>query len=147
MFFPLEFYSLFLADTVGANFYILLLCGVSAFLTQTLFGFIWKLDFGMVIPTIVSAIFLLISVYIYSIFFYSDYPYLIPIFIVICAVPNFFIIAKAKNRDPEVIMPFYRRKPIMAVCYALLLSFTGNLLTLLLFVMSKNEFISSMGRG
>jgi hypothetical protein len=124
-----------------------MLCAAVAFLTQTLFGFLWKLDFKMILPTIISAIFLLATVYIYSIFFYSDYPFVILIAIAVSAIPNFIIIAKTKDKDPEIKMPLIKRKPVMAVCYAFILSFTGNFLTLMLFVMSKNAFIDSIGRG
>jgi hypothetical protein len=144
--FPLEFYTIFLTDFIGANLYIILLSAAVAFLTLTLFGFLWKLRFGMIIPTIISSVFLLVSVYIYSIFFYSDYPYIIPIYIILTAIPNLIIIAITKDKDPEIKLPLIKRKPIMAVCYALILSFTGNFLTLLLFVMSKNAFLDSMGR-
>jgi hypothetical protein len=124
-----------------------MICIAVSFLTQSFFGWLWKLDFKLLLPTTFSAIFLLVSVYVYSIFFYSDYPYLIAIAVVVSAIVNLVIIAFTRDKDPEIKLPLIKRKPIMAVCYALILSFTGNFLTLMLFVMSKNAFTDSMGRG
>jgi hypothetical protein len=145
--FPMEFYAFFLSDIIGSNIYILMICIAVAFLTQTLFGALWKLDFKLCLPTIIAAIFQLTTVYVYSIFFYSNYPFVILIAIAVSAIVNLIIIAKTRNKDPEIKLSLIKRKPIMAVCYALILSFTGNFLTLMLFVMSKNAFIDSMGRG
>jgi hypothetical protein len=143
----MEFYAFFLSDIIGSNIYIFMICIAAAFLTQTLFGFLWKLDFKLILPTITAAIFQLATVYVYSIFFYSDYPFVILIAIAVSAIASLVIIAFTREKDPEIKLPLIKRKPVMAVCYALILSFTGNFLTLLLFVMSKNAFIDSMGRG
>ncbi|MDR0903297.1 MAG: hypothetical protein LBM59_01535 [Ruminococcus sp.] len=140
--FPLLFGAMFMSDIIGSNFYVLLFCTVSAFLSQSLFGKIWRINFNIFLPTIITAIFLVGTVYIYSIFFYSDRPWIIILYIVLTATPNLVIIALSKSADPEVKLSLIKRKPGLTVIYACLLTFTQNLLALLIFVISKNVFVS-----
>ncbi|MDR0987222.1 MAG: hypothetical protein LBL98_05970 [Ruminococcus sp.] len=142
--FPLLWNAVFMSDIIGSNVYVLMFCLVSAFLPQSLFGAIWRIKFNLFLPTLVSAVFLVGSVYIYSVFFYSEKPWIIILYIVLTAVPNLIIIKLSKSADPEVKLSLIKRKPVLAVSYALLLTFTENLLALLIFVISKNVFISTM---
>jgi hypothetical protein len=141
--FPYLFNALFMSDNFGSNIYVLIFCLISAFLPQSLFGTIWRLKFGIIIPTLVSTVFLIGSVYIYSIFFYSEMPWVIPGYITFTAIPNLIIIAYTKSADPEVKLSLIQRKPVLTITYSLLMAFTQNFLALLIFVISKNAFISA----
>ncbi|MDR0975092.1 MAG: hypothetical protein LBL80_05320 [Ruminococcus sp.] len=142
--FPLQWNALFMADMIGSNIYVLAFCFVSAFLSQSIFGAIWKINFRPFLHTLISAVFLVGTVYIYSIFFYSNTPWIILIYIVLTAVPSLLIIGRAKPHDSAVKLPLIKRKPVLTVAYALLMTFLQNFLCLLIFVMSKNMFTSTM---
>jgi hypothetical protein len=143
-FFPYEFYSLFMSSIVGANFFILLICFVVAVLSKSFFARIWGFKPPFVVITIVTTLLLAGVIYIFSIFYYSETPYYVAIYLILPFIVNALIFALSKSSDPKVVLPLIRRKPLMIFAYGFICTVAENLVALMLFVMAKNAFVGAM---
>jgi hypothetical protein len=143
MAFPFEWYVFFMSGAIGSNFYILAIAFIVTVLSETVFSRIWRIKIPFLLNVILQTLTLVGSVYIYSIFFYSDTRWIVPVYLFALAVMNVVIVGTAKDFDARVKLPLIRRKPPLAILYGVILTFTENLLTLMIFVISKNIFVYS----
>jgi hypothetical protein len=139
--FPLAIMSIVFDSIVGSNIYLLLLIfGVSA-VTLAGFSALWHLRLPFKFNTIANLPLLLAGVFIFSIFFYSPYPWIYGIYFFVAAGVKVGMIGVSFDFDKDVKLPLYKRKPFLAIAYGILFAFAENFLVLLLFVISKNEFV------
>jgi hypothetical protein len=141
--FPMAWYSLFMANMVGSNVYILLFCFIIAVLTRSIFNKLWRIDLPFVQNTFAKTLMLIATIYIYSIFLYSDYWYILLIYLVAYVVINAIILNKVERRDPKVVKPLIKRNPVLAIVYAIVLSAAENISALLIFVVSMSIFLGT----
>ncbi|MDR0946828.1 MAG: hypothetical protein LBM87_03655 [Ruminococcus sp.] len=138
--FPLPFFSLFMADNIGANIFLICLCATVSFFSIYIFGNIYRLLIPFIHKNIVTTLFLLLNIYMFSIFFYSDLRWVLIFNAAVYWVVSFLFIGLAEHEDKEVILPLIKRKPIIAVICGLVVTVAENLIALLLFVIAKNIF-------
>jgi cation transport ATPase len=139
--FPLVFMSIIFDSLIGSNLYLLLLIfGVTA-LTETAFSNLWHIELPFKVNLIINLILLLGGIFLFSIFFYSPYPWIMGIYFLIAAGIKVGMIGVARDFNPQVKLPLYKRNPFLAIAYGTIFAFTENFLVLLLFVISKNEFV------